>query len=243
MRRARLPLLLAALATASPARAGDEFNFAPYLWIPSVSGTAGSGGGSDVGLGERLDVDLSENMRLGGAMVNLGLRRGRWVAFGDWTYANVRSDTPTPRETLYSSVDAQIIGNIVQAYGGYNLLERHGVRVDATAGARLYALGVRFGLEGGALDGRELESDAVWADGVAALRADFRRGPWAVYTQADLGAGGSSSSWQLIGAGGYLYSWGGFFAGWRHLSVDHEEDSFKLDLVLSGPILGGMLRF
>jgi hypothetical protein len=41
----------------------------------------------------------------------------------------------------------------------------------------------------------------------------------------------------------YEFSWGAVAAGWRHLYVDYDCGSLKLDAALSGPFLGAALRF
>ncbi|MGC4000881.1 MAG: hypothetical protein QM767_26870 [Anaeromyxobacter sp.] len=236
-----LPLLLASAPAAGRAEgANGEGVLAPYVWLPSLSGTLGAPAG-DTGLGDRLDVelpDLEPNLRLGGAMVNLGWRHGRFIAFGDWTYANVRADALTPRDDLYQSVEAQVLGNIVQGFAGYNLLDRGGLRLDLAGGARAYGLKVRLALEQGSLDGRELSDSDLWADAVAAVRADYQWRRWRAYLHADAGAGGSDLTWQALGAVGYAWGWGTLFAGYRHLAVDRTEGNFKLDVALSGPLLG-----
>ena len=245
MRLARL--LVAALVplAASPAAGWDDgFRLAPYLWIPSLTGTVGAPGGG-LGQGDRIDVDLerfAENLRVGGAMVNLGWRGGRWIAYGDWTYANVRSDTPTSQGVLYSGVEAQIIGNIVQAFGGYTVLDAGWLKLDAAGGLRGYSLLTRLAFQEGTLGGRETSGTGAWVDGVAAVRVVARfGGNWETYLHADVGGGGSHLTWQLLGTLGYEFSWGGLYAGWRHLAVDYSQTTLKLDISLSGPIVGAVL--
>jgi hypothetical protein len=238
--------LLATLAAPPSAAGGDGLRIAPYIWIPSITGTIGSEG-SDAGLPPgRLDVNFekfTENLRLGGAMVNLNWRGDRWVGYGDWTYANVRTEAPTSRGTLYSSVEAQVKGNIVQAFGGYAVLDLPDVKLDLAGGLRGYSLMARLELNEGSLAGRETSGSQLWLDAVAAARAVAHLGErWDLYLHADVGGGGSNLTWQLIGAAGYDFSWGGLFAGWRHLAVDYEKGSFKLDIALSGPIVGAVFQ-
>ncbi|MEO8487192.1 MAG: hypothetical protein ABI585_12740 [Betaproteobacteria bacterium] len=105
-----------ALTLALPARAAPEWNFTPYIWAAGFDGTIGAAGG-DAGIGDRPRVDfsnsLSDNLRLGGFMLNASWRNDRLTAFGDWTYAKVKSDTDTPFGLLHSSVNGEIKGNIV----------------------------------------------------------------------------------------------------------------------------------
>ena len=92
------------------------------------------------------------------------------------------------------------------------------------------------------LGGREPSGTAGWVDGVAAVRAVARfGGNWETYLHADVGGGGSQLTWQLVGTLGYEFSWGGLYAGWRHLAVDYSQTTLKLDISLSGPIVGAVL--
>ena len=135
-----LAVAFASFASVSNAQQ-DEWRITPYAWIAGFDGTMGSFGG----LLGRVDVNtdgFSDNVRLGGAMLHWGWRRGRWTAFGDWTYANVKADTPTPFTTLYAGVDAKTKGNIVEAYGAYDLFGTPGSHIDVYGGIRYYNLKV-----------------------------------------------------------------------------------------------------
>ena len=228
-------LVLAPLATVCVAQP-SEWRITPYLWIPGVDGTLGTFG-TGSGLAGRVDVDtsgLSDSLRLGGAMVHATWRSGRWSAFGDWTYANVKADTATPFTTLYSGVDVKVKGNIVEAYGGYELLGARDSHLDVFGGIRYYDLELGLGLREAALPGVLLTSDSNWVDGVVGVRWDTRfAGNWEAFASADVGGGGSDVSWQLFGGVGYQFGWGSVVGGWRHLHVDYEKSGFKLDAAIS----------
>ena len=242
-----LPLAVAGLLAAGAAGAQtSEFRFSPYIWIAGFDGTVGTAG-NGAGLGDRVSVDfghLSENLRVGGAMLNGSWRRGRWTAFGDWTYAKVTSDAESQWGVLYSGVDAEVKGNIVQGFAGYDLLGGRDVHLDAFAGVRFYDIDIGLDLRGGTLQDRSLSGDAQWADGVVGLRWTARLAErWDAYVQGDVGAGGSNLSWQVIAAATYGFSWGSVIAGWRHLSLDYDDGPYKLDAALSGPLVGVSLKF
>lgn len=239
-------LAVAALAAAPAAHAAPEWSVTPYLWIAGFDGTIGTTGG-DSGLGDRVTVDfgsLSDNLSMGGFMLNLNWRDGRWSAFGDWTYAKVESDAPTQVPNLYSRVDGEIKGNIVQGFVGYDLANQRDMHLDVFAGARFYDLDVKLGLSGAALADRTLQGDAQWVDGVVGARWSTRFAQsWEAYVQGDVGAGGSDLSWQAIGALGYKFSWGSVIGGWRYLHVDYEDGPYRLDAALTGPFIGATFRF
>lgn len=236
----------ALLAGASVAHAQSEWRFTPYAWVASFDGTIGTAGNGS-GLGDRVTFDfgkLSENLSLGGAMLNGSWRGGRWTAFGDWTYAKVESDAPTRVPNLYSAIEAEVKGNVVQGFAGYDLLGQKDTHLDVFGGVRYYDLDIEARLKGAAVADRSLRGDSQWADGVIGARWSTRfAGNWEAYVQADVGAGGSDLSWQAIAAVGYAWNWGTLLAGWRHLNVDYEDGDYRLDAALSGPIIGVSFKF
>ena len=241
MLRTRLALLAALLAAPAAASAG-ELAFTPYLWIPSVDGTLGAGGDAATP-----PVDFSnftENLKIGGAMLNLTWREGRFLAFGDWTYANVRTTAPSPQGLLYGGVEGQIKGNILQLFSGYTVLDVERTRLDVFLGARAYGLMGRLSFEAGTLPAAEAQGTEIWVDAVAGARLDARLGEkWLAHLRLDAGTGGSSLSWQGYGVGGYGFSWGDLVVGWRHLYVDKGEGRLRLRLALSGPFVGAHFTF
>jgi hypothetical protein len=226
------------------AQAGSEWRITPYLWAAGFEGTLGTGGS---GSGGPADVDfgkLWENYQLAGAMLNVGWRNGRWTAFGDWTYASVESESPTRNPNLYSAVQGEIRGNILQASAGYDLLEQEGTHLDIYAGARYYNLNVLLRLQGTPSGDRSLDGSDQWADGVAGARWTKRfSGNWQALLQADIGTGGSDFTWQGIGTVGYDFSWGAVVGGWRYLKVDYQSGPYRLDAALTGPFLGISFTF
>jgi hypothetical protein len=238
MRLALRALVLAMFAVPCAAAAG-EVNFTPYIWIPGVTATVGEGGGGSPGLGDRITLDFSQNLRLGGAMVNASWTEGPFVVFGDWTYANVRGISASPFGALYGDVNVQIVGNVLQLFSGYAVLDKEGFRLEPFLGARGYILTGRLKLEPGAFPAVDLDDTSAWLDAVAGLRAQYHFAKkWTVSVRGDVGAGGSNLTWQLYGVGGYEFSWGALIAGWRYLYVDQGEKSLRLRLTLSGPIIG-----
>ena len=246
-RRSMLAALAATFLTLAPAaEAAPEWNVTPYLWAAGFDGTIGTTGGNS-GLGDRVSLDfgkLSDNLQLGGFMLNGSWRDGRWTAFGDWTWAKVESDAPTRVPNLYGSVNGEVKGNIVQGNVGYDFGAGGPSHLDVFAGVRYYDLDITMGLTGGALPAIDLKGDAQWVDGVVGVRwaTQFAQN-WQGYVQADVGAGGSNLSWQAIGAVGYRFNWGSIIGGWRYLKVDYDDGPYVLDAALTGPFLGASFRF
>ena len=243
-------LVLGALLFAGTALASDsEFRIEPYLWAAGLSGTIGTPtSGSGLPEGGRIDAtfdDLADNLELaGGGMISAEYRRKRWSFFGDWTYAHVRSEAPSPLGQLFSGVEGNLKGHIVQGAAGYRVYGGEGWRVDAFAGARYYNLDLWIDLQAGLLEARTSRVSPEWMDGLAGLRYEGLFGDhWVLGLQGDIGAGGSDFSWQGIASLGYRVSWGTIAGGWRHLKVDYESGDTVADLALSGPFFGVVFRF
>lgn len=240
-------LALAALgATPHPASAG-ELQFTPYLWIPGIDGTIGQGGGN-TDTGDLVTLDFSNDLKIGGAMINLAWREGRFVTFGDWTYANVSGWSHTPNGWAYSGVEVQIKGNVAQFFTGYEFLGRRDLRLAGFTGARLYNLYGRITLEAGSppsgWSGQELSGTSTWVDAVGGLRFEWDLSDhWWLVATGDAGTGGSNLSWQAFAMGGYRFVWGSLILGWRHLSIDKGQDRTQLKLTMTGPIVGASFVF
>lgn len=237
-------LVLASIAAPCLGQA-SQWRITPYAWLAGFDGTMGVPG-IDTGLANRIDVtadDLSD-FRLRGAMLHGTWRGDRWTAFGDWTYANVKADSPTRFATLYSGVDVKLKGNIVEAYGGYDLLGHGDSHLDVFAGVRYYELELQIGLREGVLPGTLASQKSDWADAVIGMRWDTRfAGEWEAFASADVGGGGSDVSWQVFGGLGYRFKWGSVVAGYRYLHIDYEKSSAKLDAAIAGPFIGASFTF
>jgi hypothetical protein len=252
MKRNTLPGLLAAavllVAQAAPA-ADSELRIEPYLWAAGLTGTIGApGSGPGLPVGGQIDAtfgDLLGNMKIaGGFMVSADYRRDRWSVFGDWTYAHITSEAPSPLGPLFSGVEGDLKGHIVQGAAGYQVYGARGARVDVFGGVRYYNLNLRLDLQAGLLSARTLEVSPDWADGIVGVRYQALLGEhWVPGVQVDVGMGGSNYSWQGIASLGYRVSWGEISGGWRSLKVDYKSGDTTVDLALSGPFLGAVFRF
>lgn len=235
-------------ARAAPA-ADPEIRIEPYLWSAGLTGTIGApGSGPGLPGGRRIDAtfgDLVGNLEIaGGGMLSAEYRRDRWSVFGDWTYAHVTSEAPSPLGPLFSGVGGDLKGHIVQGAAGYQVYGAGAWRADVFGGARYYNLDLRLDLRSGALAARTAEVSPDWVDGLVGVRCQgFLADHWVAALQGDIGTGGSNFSWQGIASLGYRVSWGEIAGGWRHLKVGYEKSDTKVDLALSGPFLGVVFRF
>jgi hypothetical protein len=228
----------------SPVWADDapsEIRIMPYLWGAGFDGTVGSSDGSN----GRIDVSSAfGDLELGGIMLMADWRKGPWRVFGDWTYANVSSDASVPFGVVFSGAEATVRGHVLEAAVGHALYDRDGATADVFVGLRMIDVTVDLDLRQALLPQRRVSADDRWLDGVVGLRGEAPiGGHWRIGGYLDVGGGGSDATWQANGWLGYRFGWGHIVGGWRHLYVDYETPSFRLDAALSGPFLGAQFRF
>jgi hypothetical protein len=156
-----------------------QWTITPYAWLAGFDGTLGTEG-TPPGLSGRVDVD-TRGFRLKqlGGMLNVNWRQGRVTAFGDWTYANTKADSPKPFAALYAGADVKARGNIVETNIGYDLLGAPDSHVDVFGDVRFYDLHLDLALRQGILPGATLGRRPQWADEVHGRpRGDALRQRW-----------------------------------------------------------------
>jgi hypothetical protein len=218
----------------------DGFNLVPYLWAAQYVGTDGDGDVEGDTEGNEIFSDLS----LSGFMLFGEWRRSRWNVFGDWTWAKASSDARLSfgRDKLEGVVD--IKGHIVQGAAGYEVFRNDRSHTDLFAGMRYLHMNAGVKFKSGLFDGASLDGSDDWADAILGIRGTARFGEnWHMTYYADAGAGGSDFTWQAMASVGYGFSWGYLNAGWRHLYVDYDSGSLKLDAYLTGPFIGAEFNF
>jgi len=219
---------------------GDSMKLIPYLWAAQYVGTGGDG---DVE-GDTEDNEIFSDLSLAGFMLFGEWRRARWSVFGDWTWAKVSSDAELSflRNSLEGEVE--IKGHIVQGAAGYEVFRNHRSHTDLFGGIRYLHINAGLEFKSGIFDGTSLDGSDDWADAILGIRGAARVGnKWQLSYYGDAGAGGSDFTWQAMASLGYAFGWGSVKAGWRHLDVDYDSGSLKIDAYLTGPFLGAEFNF
>ncbi|MEO3432782.1 hypothetical protein [Inquilinus sp. CAU 1745] len=254
--RAVLALVAAAiLATGTPARADDgpvsssatgwSFQLSPYLWMTGLNG--------DVGTRPRLptvDVDagfdeIFEHLDFA-FMAVAEARHGRVGALVDVAYLPLSADGTTPG-AHFGDVDVDNTTFFGTFSLGYRAFDDPAGTVDVLAGVRAWSVDNDVTFTAGLLPQVETGVSESWVDPVVGLRGQVDLGSrFFASAYGDIGGFGvvSDLTWQVYGGVGYRFS--DFIAGqigYRHLSVDYEDDGFVWDVELSGPTVGLSIRF
>jgi hypothetical protein len=230
-------------AQSAPHQLSDEewqFQVTPYLFASSLDG--------QVGVGDRTaDVDASFRNILDhlhfAAMGVLDVQRNRIVAVIDTMYTDLRGQRATPGP-LFSSVNPQQKLLIFTPEVGYRLVDTAVTSIDVVGGIRLWHTKTELQFQPGLLPGVDVQGSQGWVDGIGGvrLRQTLVPGVW-VSGSGDVGAGGSSHTYQIVAVVGVdLHPRFALVGGYRYLSVDYDQNVL-LDTAFKGPVFGLTIRF
>ncbi|MFN3582015.1 MAG: hypothetical protein ACK4VV_16255 [Pseudomonas sp.] len=224
----------------APASSDWRYQLTPYIWMPSVAGDIRPTSSSPTFSSSMSFSDVWNDLD-GAFFLNATARRDRFVIFGDLTYADL-SDSAS----LLPGV--KIKGNVRQtaatALAGYQVVDEPTYSVDLMGGARFWR--TRAEVEVPLLGLKDSETER-WTDPIVAARLRSEFTPrWSSIVYADVGGFGvgSRSTWQFVGSVNYhLEQSVHLSAGYRHLEVDYRDGGMRLDVKLSGPLLGATWQF
>jgi hypothetical protein len=232
---------ISAQSTAPPSAEAWQVQVTPYAW--------GSGIDGQLGIGDRTaDIDASFRNILDhlhfAAMGLIDARRGKIVALTDIIYTDLRGQQATPGP-LFSSVNPQQKLFILTPAAGYRVIGTDATSLDVVGGIRLWHTSTQLQFQPGVLPGLDVQDSRTWVDGVAGVRArQFLPHNWWVSAYADLGAGGSSHTYQLVGSAGVdLHRHYALVFGYRLLNVDYSQNVLLLNTDMKGPLFGFTFKF
>lgn len=233
---------------------GWQYEATPYLLAAGLDGTVGVKGFTtdvDASFG-----DILENLE-GGFMGLFTAAKGPWTFGLEGVYMKLEGD---PSKTVTGpggavSVDGELDVTsklyVVQGTAAYRVLDDRtqlhllgGVRwtkLDADLSVRvMFTPGIVFPDGGTSASG-----DESWTDGVVGAQVIHPLTDHvALMGYADIGAGGSDLTYQLIG--GVNWEFAKNFtakAGYRYLYWDYEDDGTVWDMAASGLYLGLGIKF
>jgi len=218
-----------------------QLQVVPYLWGSDIDGP--------IGIGNRTaDIDASFANILShlhfAAMGLADARRDKLIVLTDVIYTDLRGQHATPGP-LFSSVDPQQRMFILTPEAGYRILASQGTSLDVVGGVRYWRLKSELKFESGVLPGMSLEASRGWLDGIVGVRArtTLPRKWWAS-AYGDVGAGGSDSTYQIVGNAGLdIRDRYALVFGYRYLAVNYDKDNFLFDTAMKGPLFGFTIKF
>lgn len=232
--------LIASAATCAQATGGAwRFEATPYLF--------GAGLDGDVKVGRipasGVETSFSDLVKIldYGFMGTLEGRRGDLGFLADAIYLKVSDSADTPGQAYGNAHVAMT----QQMYAVAATWRMAAAPVDLVGGLRYLRIKADLELTTGVLAGRRAGDTRGFTDAFVGLRL---RAPiaerWTLVGHADVGAGGSDLSYQLVAGVNYASSkdltWK---AGYRYLAVDYRRDDFVYDIGYAGPYLGLGIAF
>ena len=215
-----------------------QFMIEPYIWLPSIGGSAANGSDFSMNLDEVVS-DLQF-----GFMGVAGVKKGKWSFLVDTFYADIKvtkdNSTSVLNSTINFQTEVEVKAWIVTPVVGYNLVDCKKGKLDIVAGARYINVEIDVSVTSDrarALNPEFSGSEGIW-DGIVGLKGEI-----ALYEKLymplylDIGTGESNFSWQAAGGLGYRFSACDVVAGYRYLSVDFKNSPIN-DVNLSGPYIG-----
>ncbi|PRY73652.1 hypothetical protein [Halomonas ventosae] len=238
-----LTLGLAALGLASQAHAeadGWRFQLTPYAWMAGLSGDVRPLAGAPTVSTSRSFGDVLEDLE-SAFFITGSARHDRWVLFGDLTWASLSHESALAPAI---AVRGKLRQRSVTTMAGYQVVSEPEHRLDLLVGARAWRIEAEAGVPALGLGARDTER---WVDPILAARLRSAWRPaWTTLLHADVGGFGvgADSTWQLVATANYAVGETlTLSAGYRHLAVDRDASGTRLDVSMSGPLLGATWRF
>jgi len=229
-----------------------QFELTPYLFASGMNGTVGMRG-----VETDLDMSFSDIWdRLDKAfMLLLTAQKGDWVFAFDGLYVDLENEQSSSWQgplgnTNTAQLNADVTQKIYAPSVGYRVLDNN-TRLDILGLARYTSLdtGMKLAFTTGSdllPDGsRSASRKETWWDVAVGVRvvAPFAK-KWAFVGYADIGAGGSDLTYQLLA--GLNWQFTKMFSakfGYRHIYQDYSKDDFKWDMTTAGAYAGLGIRF
>ena len=243
---AALALSAAPAVAQAPARTADEWSFiaSPYVWFSGLGGEVTLPRGSE---SFNADFgDIFESMKFS-FMGIFEARRQNFSLVLDLMYLNLQQGIPVPGHGAYSGGSSRVKTTEASVIGLFTLLDQPGGRFELGGGLRAWWLNSEINLDPGLLPGRSVDQTTNWVDPVIAARGSVRLNDRLSLTgYGDIGGFGVGSefTWQAIATLDWRIS-DRFSAsvGYRWVQIDYEASRAKIDLDMSGPIIGASFRF
>lgn len=232
------------LAGAAAAQSGGDWSFqiTPYVWATGLGG--------DLTIGPRrirIDRSFSDVLRdLDAAAFVTGFaRRDRLVLLGDlsWSSSSRAGLLPPPLPGPLPA-EGRLRQTSLTLAAGYRVADTPGATVDLLAGLRHWRVeaSARVPALGFAASRSTNFTDPILA---ARIRADIAPG-WSTLVYADVGGFGVGSDLTLQVVATVTYQLSeqiSVSGGYRHLHVDYHRGGARVDMDMSGPLLGVTWRF
>jgi hypothetical protein len=234
-------------AQGTPGRLADwSFEISPYLWMAGLDGTIQPVAGGPTFQSSLSFGDILENLDAG-FFISGSARRDRFVILGDLYYISASDTVRTPRLAPITSIrgEAEILQGTLAA--GWRAVDRPTYSLDLLAGVRAGENRIEVQARAGDTTVRQVRDDITYAAPILGVRGRVALSDRVSVTgYGDFGGGTSSvdSTWQLSATIDYhLSDRAALSVGYRHESLDIDNDGARSNTDTSGFLVGTRLRF
>lgn len=235
---------LFALATIPAAQAQEPAQWTgqvtPYVWGAGLSGDITPFTGAPT---LRIDKSFSEVLEDsdGAFFLSAYARRDRLVLLGDLSYSASSKDGLIPPGL---PAEGSMRQTSLTLAAGRRVHQDERIALDLLAGLRHWSVSSAVDVP---LAGIARSPGDSFTDPILAARANLTVSPrWSLIGYADVGGFGVGSQqthqWLLVGNYQPSERWV-FSLGLRQLSVDYHDGGTRVDVTLTGPLLGASWRF
>jgi hypothetical protein len=221
-----------------------------YGWLPWMGGTMGYGvqGAEKPFTLDPGDILGALNMT---AQVGFEAQRSGWSVIVDIIYMDMgdgKSATATLPDgsPLTAKLNVDLNAWIMDFNGAYTVARTDRANLQGLFGVRYLSMDsdLKLDLSAPILPTDSFKAGSDVLDIVVGARGNvFLSGPWTIPYRADVGAGGSDLTWQLMGGIDYAWSWGGAMLAWRYMGYEEGKTKLLHDLSINGPALGIRFHF
>jgi len=222
----------------APKQEGWQFDIVPYVWGAGLEGDVKLGRLPTQGI-EASFSDIWNSLNIAG-MAAFEARKGKWGVLVDAIYIDLSGTVPTPEELVFGQAKVSMKQQLYSGLITYRIHDSKKLSVDLGWGARYYRIDTDLELTSGIAQGRTRAAKVDWSDWLAGARVVGHPSKrWSLIGYADIGGGGSDLTWEAIAGADFAFNKTVSLAfGYRHLSVDYDENQFLYDVSMAGPYLG-----
>ena len=228
---------------------GDwQYSIAPfYLWAKSIEGSSSMGGNASP-----LELDFKDDIleNLDGAFAfHFEARKEKLTLFAEYNYAKLDPSSTLALGPIEIKANVDFKDTMWELGTMYEFSDSGSTQWDILGGVRYFEQEIDIGLTGGAGQGLlpgKLSGGDDWWHFFGGLRVTTKLTErWRLRARADYGyRDNNNKGTHALAYADYRFrDWGSFFAGYRYLDTDYDNEEsgvkqYGSDITSQGPIFG-----
>jgi hypothetical protein len=247
--KAPLALFTLALSAAAPlsARAAEDgqgwdWMVAPYVWATSVSTDLQTTVPPIVGGNVETDFSGIIDKLDGAFLIHAEGQGDDFGAMADFIFLGLAHD----RDRENFSTEADLDTRVLELAGVWSPGAERYKGIEILAGVRSIDVELNVGIDpaGSVLPPAIVNTKQTFTDFMVGGRYAWDLSPrWGMSVRGDASFGDTEGTWSLNAIAQYRTRNGAWAFGYRHMDVSLEPTGKKIDLVMSGPVVGYAFRF